>query len=50
MCDPDCRKRFRDIEINIASLASDVAWVKQSLKWVLLLAAAALGVDVSGVV
>ena len=49
MCDVECRKRFRLIEISIASMAADINWIKKGVRVVFFVILAALGLDVSGV-
>jgi len=50
MCDPECRKRFEAIEISINSIANDLKWMRWIVRSAILIGAAALGVDLTGVV
>lgn len=50
MCDSGCRKRFSAIETDIAVIGTDIKWVKKIVTTVFLLAASALGLDITGLV
>ena len=50
MCDIECRKRFLRMEIEIATIGNDIRWLKKIGGGLLLLLAAFLGIDVSGLV
>jgi len=49
MCDPECRKRFVAIELSINSMANDLKWMRWFMRSGIVVAGAALGLDVSGV-
>lgn len=50
MCDVECRKRFIRMELGMATIGNDVIWIKKIGGGLLLLLAAFLGIDVTGVV
>ena len=50
MCDPECRKRFIEIEMDIATITADINWIKKIIGATCVAMAALYGVDISGVV
>lgn len=50
MCDPECRKRFVAMEVELVAIATDIKWLKKIVSIFLLCLAAFLGVDLTGVV
>jgi len=50
MCDPECRKRFLAIELNINSIANDLKWMRWAGRTGILLVGAFFGLDVTGLV
>lgn len=50
MCDTECLKRIQNIEIQVTSISTDMAWIKKIIGSLLILIAAALGIDMTGVI
>jgi len=50
MCDPECRKRFIKMELEIATITVDVKWIKKLMSGLVLLIATFFGIDLVGVV
>ena len=50
MCDDECRERFIAIEMDISSISNDMKWMRWIVRSAIALGAAALGIDLSGVV
>lgn len=50
MCDPECVKRFERIELLVVSMANDMKWLKWLVRSGIIVGAAALGVDITGVI
>ena len=50
MCDEECRKRFIAIEMDINSISNDMKWMRWIVRSAIVLGAAALGIDLTGVV
>ena len=50
MCDPDCRKRFVAMEVELVTIATDIKWLKKIVSIFLICLAAFFGVDLTGVV
>jgi hypothetical protein len=50
MCDEECRKRFKAIELNINSMANDLKWMRWLIRSAIVIGAAAFGVDVTGMI
>lgn len=49
MCDSECIKRFERLEIKVTQIANDMRWFKWLIRSAIVLGAAILGIDVSGV-
>lgn len=50
MCDPECRKRFEAVELNLVSIANDLKWMRWIARTGIILVGAFFGLDLSGVV
>lgn len=50
MCDIECLKRIQNIEIQVMQMSTDMAWIKKIVGSVFILIAAALGMDITGIV
>lgn len=50
MCDPECRKRFKAIELNINSMANDLKWMRWLVRTAIILIGGFFGLDLTGVV
>lgn len=50
MCDPECRRRFHAIEIDVATIATDIRWMKRFVTGAVVVICSIYGIDVSGVV
>ena len=50
MCDPDCRKRFIKMELELATMTTDIKWIKKLMSGLILLIATFFGIDLTGVV
>ena len=48
MCDPECRKRFVVMEVQLASIATDIKWFKWLVRSITVGIAAFLGADLTG--
>ncbi len=48
MCDEECRKRFKAIELNVNSMANDLKWMRWLIRSAIVIGGAAFGVDVTG--
>ena len=49
MCDPECRERFRSIEIEVAQIGTDIKWIKKLATVTAIVLASILGFDLSGI-
>ena len=47
MCDKEMRIRLEAIELHIAEVATDVKWLKKLIGGLLIVIAAAVGIDVT---
>lgn len=50
MCDPECRERFKAIELNVNSMTNDLKWMRWIVRSAIILIGVFFGVDFSGVV
>lgn len=50
MCDPECRKRFKAVELNVNSMANDLKWMRWLLRSLIVIGGAVFGVDMTGLI
>lgn len=50
MCDPECAKRFQAMELKLATITTDVKWVKYMCGAVVVIVGAVFGIDLKGMV
>lgn len=50
MCSTECLERIQHIEIEVMKMSTDMAWIKKIIGSISILIAAALGLDITGIV
>ena len=50
MCSIECLERIQNIELQVTAISTDMAWMKKIAGSVLIILAAALGLDITGLV
>lgn len=48
MCDPECRKRFETMNVDIFVMTNDIVWIKRICVACVVIGMAGLGLDISG--